>query len=332
MKYIWISFTLVFSSLFFISGCEDHNMSPVNENSITPVSTYLTSGQCVDSYIKNLSGTAYSFVSLYSSGMQILNVSNPSSPQPVSSYLVSGHAEETSAVKFDSIPYVFIASGEGGLYVLNLSNITAPVLDTEISFSGDYIASVYIDTLRKALFTGGSGRNMYIFDLTSLPVVSRISTYQTYSIINEIQVYNSIAYIAQDTGLDIVNVSNLQSPVSIAAGSTGDTMYDVKLSGNLAVVANNENGVLLLNVSNPGNPSQIGFLNTTGIALACSINNNLVYVAEDQTGVEVFDISNVYNPRFLISYNTKSYSENVTYYNGYTYVSDYNSYVVLKYP
>ena len=332
MKHNWIFLLIILISLFYFAGCEDHNTGPNYQNSIMPVSTYLTAGECLDSYIKNLSGTDYSFLALYSSGMQIVNVSNPSSPQPVSTYNISGHAEETFAVKFDSIPYAFIASGEGGLYVLNLSNITAPVIDTEISFGGDYIASVFIDTVRKALFTGGSGRTMYILNVSSLPVVSRFSAFDTYSNINEIQVRNNIAYIAQDTGLDIVDVSNLQSPVSIAAGSTGDFFYDVKLTGNLAVIANNENGVLLLNVSTPGNPSQVGFLNTTGIGLACTVNGNLVYVAEDQTGVEVFDISDPYNPRYLNAYSTKSYSVNLTYYNNYTFVSDYNAYVVLRYP
>ena len=73
-------------------------------------------------------------------------------------------------------------------------------------------------------------------------------------------------------------------------------------------------------------------LQTTDIALATTINGNIVYVAEDQSGVEAFDVSNPAAPNYLASYITNSYSEHVYFYNGYTFVADYNQSVVRKYP
>lgn len=334
MKYLrHLSYFLPLCIIFILSGCDDNN--PVNSYqgaTMAMIANYPTPGTSLDSYVKNLNGTDYAFVAMGSSGILILDVTNPSSIHTVTGYNISGYCEEAFPVVIRNIPYLFIASGGSGLNVLDISNINSPVLDTLINFSGDYISSVFVDSVSQIAYTGGSFNKMYILNLAALPIVSTISTYQSYSNINEIQVSNSTAYIAQDGGLDIVNVSSPGNPVRYTLGTSNDYAYDVKVSGSLAFVSNNQNGVVIFNISNPSNPQQLGVLETSDIALACTVNGNLVYVAEDVGGVETFDVFDPNTPRYLAYFTTGSYSENIFYYNGFVFVSDLNDYVILKYP
>ena len=108
--------------------------------------------------------------------------------------------------------------------------------------------------------------------------------------------------------------------------------YDVKISGNFALLSNNQNGVIVINISDPANPVEVGILDTYDIGLSCSVDGNLIYVAEDQSGVEVFDISNPVNPPLVAHYTTPGYTENVFFHNGNVLVSDYTDFLMLRMP
>jgi hypothetical protein len=333
-KIFFLIIPVIFISAFSFYGCND-NINGVNPNQGIPmqfISSYNTAGYCFNTFTRNLGGNDYAFLSLDTSGIEILNINNPSSPQFVAGYNIAGNVEEISVSYMNNATYMFVASGTGGLKVLNISSFSNPILDTTITYSGDYINAVFIDEYHKTLYAGSTNAKVYVYDITNLPNITNLSTYSSFSSINEIQVFNNIAYVAEDGGLDIVNVSNPNFPSRISQGNSNDYAYDVKIIGNLAVIANNANGVLLLDVSNPSNPRELGFLDTYDIGLACSVNGNLVYVAEDAGGVEVYDISNPSSPVFVAFYQTNSYSQNVSYYNGNVYVSNYNDFVVLRFP
>ena len=332
-KSLYILFIVPFI-LLSLNGCQYDSMSPYNNNgiSMTLVSAFGTAGTGVNVFAKKINTTDYGFLSLGTAGMEIINITNPASPTSVSDYPVYGYSEEVFVANLNDTSYAFVAAGTGGISVLNLSNITAPTLDTILNLNGDYINSVFVDTASKMLYAGGSSRKVYIINLSNLPAIGNINTYTTFSYINEILVDNNVAYIAQDSGVDIINVTNPISPVGLAQGITYDYAYDVKKAGNYILLSNNTYGVLIINVSNPSRPLEVGVLDTYDIALACSVNGNLVYVAEDATGVETFDISNPSRPILVAFSNTSSFSENVCYFNGFVYVSDYNDYLVLRYP
>jgi hypothetical protein len=334
-KILFIILPLIFIIAFSFYGCEDHNSMypPLTEGiPMQFIGSYNPPGYCINSFEKNLGGNYYAFLSLDTAGIEILNINNPSVPQYIEGYNINGIVEETFVSYMNNIIYLFVAAGGGGIKVLDISNFSNPILDTTLAFPGDYINAVFVDENNKILYAGSTNSKVYIFNIANLPIVTRKTTYATFSSVNEIQVVNNIAYVAQDGGLDIVNVSNPNNPVEISQGSSNDYAYDVKIIGTIAVIANNANGVLLIDVSNPANPREISYLDTYDAALACSINGNLVYVAEDQSGVETFDISNPSNPVFLAYATTNSFSVGVSYFNGHVYVSNYDDFLVLKYP
>jgi hypothetical protein len=331
IKYI---LTLLIISLTGFYGCRDNSVSPNNYtgNPLVLVGGFSTTSNCVNAFAKNINGIDYAFLSLDTSGIQIVNINNPASPQFVSAYHVSGTSLEVYVAYINNVPYAFVAGGSGGVTILNLTNITSPALDTVLNFSGDFINTVFVDTASRMLYTGGSNKNMYIVNAMNLPQAGSVNTYLSFSYINEIQINKNVAYIAEDGGLDIVNVSNPASPLNLSQGTTNDYAYDVKISGNFALLSNNQNGVIVINISDPANPVEVGILDPYDIGLSCSVDGNLIYVAEDQSGVEVFDISNPVNPPRVAYYTTPGYTENVFFHNGNVLVSDYTDFLLLRLP
>jgi hypothetical protein len=324
------------SAMIFISGCYyDNGMEPppyVQEQQMTFISSSGTPGNCVNSFVKNLNGTDYAFLSLGNLGMRVLNISNPSSPQVTADYSISGFTEELVVTNIQGRQITFIAAGQGGLVILDISNLSAPLIDSVFNFSGDYMTAVFADEDNKILYAGGSRGNVYILDISDPNNFRKISTYQAFGNINRIQVQRNIAYIVQDGGMDIVNVVNPGYPVRYSRGESGDYAYDVSISGNYIFVANNAGGVTIFDVSNPSNPFNIGYIDTYDIALSCSVSGNLIYIAEDEGGVEVYDIYDPYNPVYLSNYVTSGYAQTVGCFRGYVHVADYNGFVILSYP
>jgi hypothetical protein len=331
IKNIFAGFIVLFLfSLFY--GCEHDSVSPEQIREMTYLGKYGSSETFQHSFIKNINGIDYSFLSDGNSGLQILDISNPINPSHVVGYNVTGFVEETFVWKRDSIPYVFIAAGTGGVSIIDVKDINSAILDTTINFSGDYIRAVYVDTTNKILYAGGDNKKVYLYDISNLPSVASISTYQSFSIIDEILIRNNVAYFAQDQGLDIVDVSNPQTPSRLSQGISQNYAYDIKLSGDYAFVANDINGVSIFNIANPSSPTEIGFIDTYDNALACAIDGNILYVAEDESGVEAYDISSPTHPSLLASYDTQGNSLGVTVFRGILYVSDNIEYVILRYP
>jgi hypothetical protein len=330
-NFIYGSVLLVLISSLLFPGCSDNSVTPTSGN-MPVVASLPESSPCISTFVTTFSGNDIAFVSLYNGGLEILNVNNPASPQSIGNYNVSGNLVEVYATGINNVPHAFLAATSGGVSIINCSNINNPTLDTTIVISGDSVGTVFADSSSKILYVGCGSGKMYVYDINNLPGVNYLTTYTSASNINEIVVVNNVAYLAEDSGLDILNVTNPSSPSRLALGTSNDVAYDIKITGHYAIIANALNGVLVLNVSSPSNPQIVSYLETTDVGLACAINGNLVYVAEDVTGVETFDISNPSNPTYQANYVTGSYSEHVYFYKGYTYVADYNSLVVLKYP
>ncbi|MCE1163765.1 MAG: hypothetical protein LWX07_00025 [Bacteroidetes bacterium] len=316
----------------FMYGCERDDVVSYENNQLTLVGRYGGQGTYLNSFIMKIGSTDYSFLAAGNNGLQIFDVTNKSQPVPVVGYNITGFVEETYSCKFGNTPYVFIAGGSGGVSVLDMSDMNAAVLDTLLSVQGDYFNTVFADTSAKILYAGGNGKTMYLFDISNLPNVTKISQYQTFSIINKITVKNSIAYVVQDQGIDIVTVSNPQSPSRLSQGMSDHYAYDIAITGNIAAIANDNNGVLILDISNPSSPVQMSFLNTDDVAIAVAVDGNTVYVAEDDSGVEAFNISNPSNPSYIADYVTSGNAVGITQYSGYVFVSDNSDYLILQYP
>ena len=64
----------------------------------------------------------YAYIADQSSGLQIINISNPTAPSLAGSYHTDGQALGVAVVS----NYAYVADGYSGLQIINISNPTAP--------------------------------------------------------------------------------------------------------------------------------------------------------------------------------------------------------------
>ncbi len=197
-----------------------------------------------------INSTPYAIVSTPStdsSGIVIIDISNPESPTAVSALTgpSSGTSNEfrtpagISTVTINSVPYAIVTASRGdGINIVNLSNPASPTVASSISDG-----SVF-PTLNGA-------HDVATFEINSVP----------YAIITA----------TADSGVQIINISDPTAPthVSSATDGTNDANSNAfnELDGarNIALVtissstyaivtATNDDGVQIIDISNPASP------------------------------------------------------------------------------
>lgn len=110
---------------------------------------------------------------------------------------------------------------------------------------------------------------------------------------NNVAVNGGYAYVAAGaTGLQVVNVSNPNSPVIVGARDTAGNANDVRLVGDLAYVADGTNGLVIINVAAPANPVILGSVNTGGEAVDVWVSGNFAYIANSSAGLTIVNVTN----------------------------------------
>ena len=110
---------------------------------------------------------------------------------------------------------------------------------------------------------------------------------------NSVAVNGNYAFVAAGSAsLQVVDVTNRNSPVIAASLALAGNANGVRVVGNLAFVAAGSAGLQIIDVTNPLAPALRGTLNTSGNALDVNIQGNVAYVANGSNLVLV----NVANP------------------------------------
>ena len=97
-----------------------------------------------------------------------------------------------------------------------------------------------------------------------------------------------LAYLTDDSGLQIIEVSDPAHPVR-RGGYTTDGAEDVDVMGSRAYLASSYRGLKVLDVSDPAHPVYHGGYDTPAIDV--TVAGNLIYVAADLGGLLIFDVS-----------------------------------------
>lgn len=140
-----------------------------------------------------------------------------------------------------------------------------------------------------------------------------ISTYTTPDLAREVMVIGTTAYIADGgSGLQILDVSNLDSPFLLGSYDSPGFSQDVAVVGSTAYVADGvDGGLLVLDVSDPSSPRFISSYNTPGNAINVTVVGDLVYVADNGGGLLIFDMATPSNPILLGSYGVPDSARSV---------------------
>jgi len=129
---------------------------------------------------------------------------------------------------------------------------------------------------------------------------------------NNVDVSGNYAYVAAGSaGLQVVDISNLNSPWIIGARDTSGTAIDVRIVGNLAYIADGNSGLQIMDISNPSSPVIIGSLDTTGIAQDIVISGTMAFIADGASGLQIIDVSNPIAPALTGSVDTPGTAKGV---------------------
>ncbi len=207
----------VFNGNAYITGCDDHLRVVNVTNSAAPFVRADLSGFDAD-YETAFSGNFAYFCG--QSGVQIVNISNPSLPTVVGTYTLGGVA--TSIKILGS--YLYLGTRDNGLWILSLANQTSPQL---VGFSATpLLGSCYgLAVTGNTLFLG-RGNGVEILDVTnrsnplviaSMPDV-RAGVYTP--IIYRSGVLHLEGYVGNgysEHGIHRIDVSSLTQPVVIGS-------------------------------------------------------------------------------------------------------------------
>jgi hypothetical protein len=273
---------------------------PDDTTPITPISTetgmwfvgqLATNGDA--RYVKGfiINGNQYAFLADSQNGLQIIDITNASSPSLKATYKTFGNVKEVYIDSINGNKYAFVSDVTKGLFILNINNLSQPVLDTLITYPG--VNS--IKSKNGYLLTALLQNSVKIININSLPdSVYEVSSYIPKNTVEHIEISGNYAYfIERVTGIEIVDLTILQSLTFLSTFKTSGSGYDLKIADNLAYIADGNSGVCVINISDPSRPYFINQTNTNSDVRGIDFSPNFMFTAEYNSGAEVF---NLFNP------------------------------------
>ena len=266
------------------------------------------------------------FIADSTSGLYIVNVSNPTSP----------YIEGTVGIEFvpnavyvaGDFAYVVSYSGfaNSAFEIFNISDPSNP------SLSGiylDYISNFTdIFVLNNYAYITNSWEMyaMVIFDVSDPSNPTYVNTFANYG-------WAAFSLSIDDTlvclgscrpfTLTTANISDPQSPIAIGYYSAPGHIRDIFVAGNYGYVAADEPSFISIDLSNPFSLEILDSQNTTGWPQKVFTAGNFAYLANNYYGMEIFDISDPGDIQFISQYNT--YVTFSIYVSGnYAYLANYD--------
>jgi hypothetical protein len=260
----------------------------------------------------------YAYVADGSSGLQVIDISDPTSPSFAGTYYTPGGAVGV-AISGD---YAFVADQNAGLQVIDISDPTTPSLagsyDTpgnakDVAISGDYA------------FVADYSAGLVVIDISDPTTPSLAGSYDTPGNSFDVAVSGDFACVAdQFSGLRVIDISDPTNPSPVGSYAAG-TAYGVAISGDYVYVADYTLGLLVIDIGYLTTPSLVGSYATSDHAWDVTLSGDFAYVADGSSGLQVIDISDATSPSLAGSYDTPQNALGGAVAGEYAYVADHTS-------
>ncbi|QSV59505.1 MAG: hypothetical protein HEQ29_15085 [Dolichospermum sp. LBC05a] len=158
----------------------------------------------------------YAYVADGLSGLQIIDISNPTTPTLKGNYDTSGYALGVQVVG----NYAYVADNASGLQIIDISNPTTPTL------KGNYDTSGYalgVQVVGNYAYVADESSGLQIIDISNPTTPTLKGNYNTSGEAWGVQVVGNYAYVADgEGGLKIINVSEFtnQAPTNITLSNS----------------------------------------------------------------------------------------------------------------
>jgi len=276
----------------------------------------------------------YAYVAAGGKGLQVYDISAPATPSKISEIDSLEWSEGLSVVS----PYVYVASG-GRTHIIDINNPAALVYKGQIQATGWHqnvgVRSGYA-------YVCDWDNSLQVFNVTDPANPSFVTSLDVGRGSNKIIFDGNYGYLSvADTGLAIINVTNLSSPTLEYILNTPGTPRSVSF-GAITIggqpkghiyVADHDGGLRVVNVSTPSAPVESGAVEiqsaASGDAYACFVESGRLYVAYGSAGVRVLDLSSLSAPALIGEFDTDGDARGIVVINGIAYVADRDNGVVV---
>ena len=115
----------------------------------------------------------------------------------------------------------------------------------------------------------------------------------------DVELSGDLAYAIYFTGLIVVDYGDPANPVQVGKFLMEESPLDLRLSGDLCVVADSTAGILVIDVSDPTRPDLIGRYETNIEAMGLDLRGDTLYVANGSRGLVVLSLADPAAPAFI---------------------------------
>lgn len=226
----------------------------------------------------------YAFVADGLSGLQVIDISEPTTPSLISSFDTPGYAEGV-CVEGD---YAYVADGPGGLQVIDISVPAAPAYAGSCPTEG---FAYGVAVKGNYAYIGGGGGGLQVIDVTSPTAPQWSGRYDVCSTTWGVAVKEDYAYVAGGPGgLQIVDLSNPLSPALIGVFETRSAALGVAVYGGFAYVACGSSGLQMVSIADPTSLMLVAKCPSPDFAYGLSVLNNYVYIAGGANGLQIMQV------------------------------------------
>ncbi|MFH1734628.1 MAG: T9SS type A sorting domain-containing protein, partial [bacterium] len=238
----------------------------------TEYSEITLTGSGIDTYVMN--GICYS--SHQTEGVFAIDVNNPGTPTQLSRFNTEGLAVDAQL----QTPYLYCADNYGGLLIVNYTHPASPT----------YVSHTYMSGIAKGIvlqndtaYVSQWDAGIAVFDVSNVNSPQLIDEFDTRGLANRCILHEGYLFVADGVEGLTIWLDGLQ----VANYNTEGSVWDVRIAGDLAYLADGTGGLVILDVGNPLVPQYRGSYRTPGVARELFLNGDEIYVANQNSLVIV---------------------------------------------
>ena len=264
---------------------------------VTAFSPVSLSSLAIPGYANNVDvNGSFAYVAAGASGLQVVNVANPSSPAIVAALDTPGNANDIRVVGNRA----YIADGSAGLRIIDVTNPLAPANLGALDTTGE-ANDVFVVGDLAYIADGVSG--VQIINVANPAAPTLVRTVDTSGTARGVDVEGTTLVVADDSpalGLRVIDVSNPATAAIVGNVNLNGSIIDVDLAGGFAYVAAFTGGVQVVDVRTPAAPAVVGNIPGSGpngfVPRDVQVAGQFALFAEQLFAAAVAPIVDISNP------------------------------------
>ncbi|MBD3190030.1 MAG: hypothetical protein GF308_05280 [Candidatus Heimdallarchaeota archaeon] len=197
---------------------------------------------------------------------------------------------------------LFIANNLN-IKVLNLASLVNPSIRTSLTYAGQPNQLAVSEEVG-LLANGIVGLDIINITDPANPII--YSKYQPENVtFYDVEIINSTIFCATNLGLEMIDISDLTSPVKLKAVEVGTTRA-LALASDYAFLLTTTQEMAVVDISNPFTASEVARISLANNGLDISIEGTTAYLATGASGFQIIDITTPTNPTIVTTKATSN--------------------------